>query len=68
MRALFLAALKAVRPPKPNSYVYLRFEDGTHTTLGPMDRFSAELFVITRISPHPYHTNRRVVSSRILES
>lgn len=47
-------------------HVHLTFESGRPVTLGPMDRFTAEVFIVNSISPHPYHELRRVVSARII--
>lgn len=47
-------------------WVRLAFEDGTAKALGPMDRYSADLFLLYRVSPAGEWDGRRVVSARIV--
>lgn len=59
------AQLLRRRRPNP-AYVRLEFEEGPPVLLGPMDRFTAEVLLVNRISPNPIHDRRRVVSARII--
>jgi hypothetical protein len=47
-------------------FVRLVHHEGTPTLLGPMDRYSAEHFIVTRISPTAMHGLRSVASARII--
>ncbi len=47
-------------------WVRLTFEDGTAKALGPMDRLSADAFLMHRIARSGAWNGRRVTSARIV--
>lgn len=59
LRALF-------RRRRSDTYVLLIYEDGGQYSVGPMDRYTAEVFMATRLAPNPYYGGRRVASSRLV--
>lgn len=64
MLSRLVARLRRGRPARV--WVRLSFEDGPPKLLGPMDRFSAEIFVVNRINPTPFYDARRVTSTKII--
>mgnify|MGYP001589557417 CR=1 FL=1 len=61
-----IAFLRRLRPRR-GVYVRLMFEDGGKPArLGPMDRFTAEVFLAHRLAPDPTFGSRRVASARII--
>jgi hypothetical protein len=47
-------------------FVRLIHHEGAPTLLGPMDRYSANLFLANRIAPTAMHGTRSVASARIM--
>jgi hypothetical protein len=47
-------------------HVQLVFEHGAPVLLGPMTRFTAEVFLVNRVSPNPFYGQRRVTRARII--
>lgn len=47
-------------------WIRLRLEEGPPVLLGPMDRFTADLFLVNRINPNPVWLGRAIVSAKII--
>lgn len=46
--------------------IRLLFDEGPPVILGPMERFTAEVFMVQRINPNPVWSGRPIQSARII--
>jgi hypothetical protein len=58
--------LRFLRRRDDRVYVLLNYEGGGSTYLGPMDRLTADIFLIHRLGQNPSYGQRRVVSARLV--
>lgn len=64
MRALLRRLFR--RPITKDTHVLVRYENGTTGLIGPMDRFTAEVLLVSVLAPNPFAYGRRVVSARLV--
>jgi len=64
----FLGRIRWLPWAKRRERVWIRllFYEGKPVLIGPMERFTAETFIVTRINPNPVWSGRPIVSCRII--